>query len=140
MIERTSTPLNLLDVMQELEILDVSFLGADNGEWIKITDRKTLYRAAITALVEAAESDGFQVTIHCESDAGDAVCDIRVDDAPCDQLGGGCTCDDCTAAIVEAVGIDTTVYDGTPVPDDHVFEDDCERIAPGDCPMGWDRV
>ena len=35
------------------------------------------------------------------------------------------------------------IYDGTPLPEDHVFEDDCERVppeAPGDCPMGWDRV
>lgn len=60
MIERTQTALNLLDVMQELEILDCSFLNSDG--WIKVTDRKTLYRAAIVALLEAAETEGFQMT------------------------------------------------------------------------------
>jgi hypothetical protein len=44
---------------------------------------------------------------------------------PCDQLGGGCTCEDCTRQIADACGI---VYDGTPLPDDHVFEDDCESV------------
>lgn len=79
MLERTQTALNLLDVMQELELLDVSFLN--DGEWIKSTDRKTLYRAAITALVENAQSEGFKVTIHCESDAGDPVMYVDVENA-----------------------------------------------------------
>ncbi len=101
MIERTSTPLNLLDVMQELEILDVSFLGADHGEWIKITGRRALSRAAIVALIEAAESDGFRVTIHCESDAGDPVTEVHVESVPC----------------------------GIPIDlDTHEFEDDCEPV------------
>lgn len=123
MLERTQTAMNLLDVMQELELLDVSFLNAD--EWIKCTDRKTLYRAAITALVENAQADGFKVTIHCESDAGDPVMYVDVDDAPeteCDQLGGGCTCESCTAQITDAIG-------GIPIDlDTHEFTDDCERI------------
>ncbi len=44
---------------------------------------------------------------------------------PCDQLDNGCTCDECTAQITEACGI---IYDCSPVPDDHEFEDDCQRI------------
>ena len=55
---------------------------------------------------------------------------LLVEWTPCEQLGGGCTCEDCTQIIIDAVGL----------PADHEFEDDCERVAPGDCPMGWDRV
>lgn len=39
---------------------------------------------------------------------------------------------------------DDIIYDCTPVPADHVYEDDCEKLppaeTPGDCPMGWDRA
>lgn len=69
---------------------------------------------------------------------------LIVERNPCDQLGGGCTCEDCTKQITDAIGMDTTIYDCTPVPADHVYEDDCEKLppveTPGDCPMGWDRV
>lgn len=105
MLERTSTPLNLLDVMQELEILDCSFLN--DGEWIKITDRKTLYHAAIVALIEAAESEGFVVTREGDY-SGDPITAIHVDHAPeteCDQLDLGCTCESCTKQITDAIGM-----------------------------------
>ena len=80
MLERTQTPINLLDVMTELELLQVDFRNDDG--WIKVTDRKTLYRAAITALLECAESEGFQILR--EDDYGDMepISSIRVEDAP----------------------------------------------------------
>ena len=43
---------------------------------------------------------------------------LIVERTPCDQLGGGCTCEDCTQVIIDAVGLDP----------DHVFENDCERV------------
>ncbi len=78
MLERTQTAVNLLDVMQELELLDVSFLN--DGEWIKSTDRKSLYRAAITALLENAQSDGFVVTSE-NWDMDGSIRNVMVDDA-----------------------------------------------------------
>ena len=102
MIERTQTPENLLDVMEELELLHVEFLGNDG--WIKVTDRKTLFRAAITALMECAESEGYDITT-CDGDRIRPTVEV-VDSQPepCDQLGSGCTCEDCTAQINEALG------------------------------------
>lgn len=104
MLSKTSTPLNLLDVMQELGILDCSFLSADGGEWIRITDRKTLYHAAIIALIEAAEDEGFVITREYDF-SGEPIRHIHVDNAPesepCDQLGAGCTCESCTAQIAD---------------------------------------
>lgn len=102
MLERTQTAINLLDVMQELELLDVSFLN--DGQWIKTTDRKTLYRAALTALLENAESEGFVVTSE-NFDMDGKIIAVFVEDAPeteCDQLGGGCTCESCTKQITDA--------------------------------------
>lgn len=43
---------------------------------------------------------------------------LVVERTPCDQLGGGCTCEDCTQTIIDAVGLDP----------DHEFTDDCERV------------
>lgn len=55
-----------------------------------------------------------------ESQCGDFVqpWKLIVERTPCDQLGGGCTCEDCTQVIIDAVGLDP----------DHVFENDCERV------------
>jgi hypothetical protein len=46
---------------------------------------------------------------------------------PCDQLGNGCTCEECTSQIADACGI---VYDGTPVDLDspEYDDDDCESV------------
>lgn len=43
---------------------------------------------------------------------------LVVERNPCDQLGNGCTCEECTQTITDAVGLDP----------DHEFEDDCERV------------
>jgi hypothetical protein len=66
MLTKTSTPVNLLDMMQELELLEVTMLV--DGDWLKLDDRASLYRAAIVALMECAESEGFNVlsTALCE--------------------------------------------------------------------------
>ena len=117
MLERTSTPINLLDVMTELELLEVTYLN--DGTWIKVKDRKTLYLAALTALLENAVAEGFLITR--EDDYGDLepITAIRVEDAPeteCDQLGGGCTCESCTWQITDAIGLrdDDAKYFGIP--------------------------
>lgn len=104
MLTRTTTPTNLLDVMEELELLSVTVL--DDGEWIKVTDRKTLYRAALTALLECAESEGFLVTREGDY-SGEAITAVEIDDEPtiCMNLDGGCTCEQCTAQITEALGM-----------------------------------
>ena len=95
MLTKTSTPENLLDVMEELELLHVEFSTADG--WIKVTDRKTLYRAAITALLECAHSEGFGVEVtgdHC-----DVTDEYEVE--PCESCESsgtnedGSTCADC---------------------------------------------
>lgn len=64
-----------------------------------------------------------------ESECGDFVqpWKLIVERTTCDQLGGGCTCEDCTSQIADAVGI---IYDGTPVDLDspEYDDDDCERV------------
>jgi hypothetical protein len=105
MLTKTSTPVNLLDMMQELELLDVSLLV--DGEWLKLDDRASLYRAAIVALMECAESEGFNLV-------SSALCErirpteIEIEEAAdeiCMNLGGGCTCESCTQQIADAIGM-----------------------------------
>ena len=52
-----TTPITLEMVLNELE-LDCDFQNSDCG-WIDMKDRRTLYRAAIVALAECAESEGY---------------------------------------------------------------------------------
>lgn len=108
MLTKTSTAVNLLDMMEELELVEVSMLV--DGEWLRLDDRASLYRAAIVALMECAESEGFNVM-------SSALCqrirpaEIEIEEAAdecgdCMELGGGCLCPQCTAQICDAIGID----------------------------------
>ena len=102
MLTKTSVSVNLLDMMEELELVGVTMLV--DGEWLKLDDRASLYRAAIVALVECAESEGFNVS-------SSALCErirpteIEVEESPCMNLDSGCTCDSCTQQIADAIGM-----------------------------------
>lgn len=54
---------------------------------------------------------------------------LIVERTTCDQLGNGCTCEDCTRQIADACGI---IYDCTPVNLDspEYDDDDCEKVEP----------
>ncbi len=54
---------------------------------------------------------------------------LFVERTPCDQLGNGCTCEECTSQIADACGI---IYDCTPVDLDspEYDDDDCEKVEP----------
>lgn len=56
---RTTTPGNMLDKMTETGVLSVEIL-TDEG-WRPSDDRACWYRAAIAALIEAAQSEGLTV-------------------------------------------------------------------------------
>lgn len=102
MLTKTSTAVNLLDMMEELELLEVSMLV--DGEWLRLDDRASLYRAAIVALMECAETEGFNVMSTALMERLRPT-EIEIEEATCDQLDGGCTCESCSQQIIDAVGM-----------------------------------
>lgn len=89
----------LNEIMNELELDCCSFHRDEDQTLIQDGDRRALYAAAITALLECAEAEGF--TAICDSN-GLPVGKITLEADPCHGLDGGCCCPSCTAQI-EAV-------------------------------------
>lgn len=118
---RTDSSTALLNEIIRLGL--VTCTKCENDQWVPVKDRETLYMTVINELIADANREGFNVVDGCY-DPIEAIRCVEADNT-CDQLGGGCTCEDCTAMITEALGI---VYDGTPLDPDHEFEDDCERV------------
>ncbi len=130
---RTDSHTNLLDEVVRLGLLTCTKL--EDGVWMPIGDRATLYEALINELIEAAGRehvktvDGCYETLEvircveaeddyereeCDSCEGAGLnpdgsqcdnCDWFGDRILCDQLGGGCTCEDCTKQITDALGM-----------------------------------
>ena len=118
---RTDSSTALLNEIIRLGL--VTCTKCENDQWVPVTDRATLYMAVINELIADAEREGVNVVDGCY-DKIEAIRCVEADDeddddsTPCNQLGGGCTCEDCTQVIIDAVGLDP----------DHEFEDDCERV------------
>lgn len=128
MIIRNAIAANILESVTKLGLMEIHTLN-DSGEFVLLTDERVLYEELLTHLVNEIQSKGYRVTDG--SFDGEPLDNLFVEKAPCDQLGNGCTCEECTNQIGDVAGwdsVDTTVYDGTPVSPDHEFEDDCERI------------
>jgi hypothetical protein len=119
------------DLLNEIIRLDLfSMQKIENGTRSPVTDRARLYAGLINELIADANREGFHV-LDNDSRIDEPLDQVFVEKAPCDQLGNGCTCEECTNQIADVAGwesVDTTVYDGTPVSPDHEFEDDCERV------------
>lgn len=98
-ITRVTANVDLLDLLVERGAIAVETLQDD---WKPVTDRETLYEAAINALLAQAKRDGFRVVTE---DFAVELDSTNVMPEPCDQLGGGCTCESCTEQIRSALGM-----------------------------------
>jgi hypothetical protein len=135
MLIRNSFSRNLLNEIIRLGLFQSDVL--DGGNWKPNTDRAELYTALINELIADASSEGIDTLrndindneplddIYCQSRSqSDSFVESVITELhePCDQLGGGCTCEECTKQIAAVAGwdsIDTTVYDCSPVSPDH---------------------
>lgn len=100
-ITRVTANVDLLDLLVERGAIAVETL---QDGWKPVTDREMLYEAAINALLAQAKRDGFRVVTEDFAVELDCTNVVMPEPEPCDQLGGGCTCESCTAQIAAAVG------------------------------------
>lgn len=104
MIIRNSVDIDILASVTRFGIMQIDRLDG-SGEYVPLTDEKRLYEELLTHILEEMKSKGYQIT------NGDFDCEpidqLFVETAPCEQLGGGCTCEQCTAMIADAIGWDS---------------------------------
>jgi hypothetical protein len=100
---RTDSHRELLNEIIRLGL--VSCTKLEDGGWTKITDRATLYMAVINELIADASREGVTTVDGCYDtieaiNCVDATEEDECEREECDQLGGGCTCEDCTKQIL----------------------------------------
>ncbi len=104
MIIRNSIDINILASVTRAGIMEIHTLN-ESGEFVQLTDERVLYEELLTHLVNEIREKGYQITDG--SFGGEPLENLFVETAPCEQLGGGCTCPQCTAMIADAVGWDS---------------------------------
>jgi len=95
-----------LTMQDVLDALPIDFEGVTFSlpGWVDLNDRKTLYRAAIVALMEAAEDDGYEIVNEANALPVLANAVTVQTDSEKVQWEGEAACEDCTAMVEDAIG------------------------------------